>query len=133
MQAVEKPARCSPEGPDSHSVTSSFHTASTLSGQLRRIWYHAFQPGLTLEFWATQHGFNMSIWFFLSEWFGDIPTYGTLLRRIFINSIVSIAFVYLCLAVEAPDLYGELILLSMFVANGVLMHVHRRQRSAKSA
>jgi hypothetical protein len=85
---------------------------------------------LELGSWAQQHGLSMSIWFFLSEWFGDVPTYGTLFRRIFVNIIVSVALVCLCLLVEAPDVYGKLIFLSMFIANGVLMHVQRRQQTS---
>lgn len=73
----------------------------------------------------------MSSWFFLSEWFEDVPTYVVLFRRMLINIVVAIVIVCLFLTLGVPDLYGELILLGMLVVNGVLMHSWRWQRSKR--
>ena len=70
----------------------------------------------------------MSIWFFLSEWFGDIPTYGALFRRMIAHVIIAVGAIYFLIAFEAPDNYAMFVVLAMFVANGALVHFHRQQR-----
>jgi hypothetical protein len=72
----------------------------------------------------------MSVWFFLSEWFGDVPTLGTAFRRMLVNIIVGVDLVYFYIIAGAPDISAKVILLGMFVGNGVLIHVFRRQRTS---
>ena len=71
----------------------------------------------------------MSLWFFLSEWFGDVPTFGTGLRRSMVNIAVTVVLIFGCMLIQASADYAAVIVACGFVANGVIAFSYLQQRS----
>lgn len=70
----------------------------------------------------------MSLWFFLSAWFGDIPTRGTLFKRSMINAAWAIGLIFVLMVLQAPADYAAVVFFGVFIVNGVMFFVYQRQR-----
>ncbi|MDR7040662.1 hypothetical protein J2X36_005449 [Methylobacterium sp. BE186] len=71
----------------------------------------------------------MSIWFFLREWFGVVPTVATFLRRSMINAAVAIGLIFVCMLARAPADYTVFIVVGIFIANGAMGFFYLQQRN----
>lgn len=71
----------------------------------------------------------MSLCFFFSEWFGDVPTFGTGMRRSMVNIAISGALIFVCMLIHVPADYAAVIVACAFVANGVLAFSYLQQRN----
>ena len=71
----------------------------------------------------------MGLWLSLSEWFGDIPSHGVLFKRSMINGVGAIGLVFVLMLLGAPADYAVVVIVGMFVVNGVMFSVYQRQRN----
>lgn len=70
----------------------------------------------------------MGLWFFLSEWFADIPTHGVLFKRIMINRAWAIGLLVVLMIVEAPAQIAAVVFFGVIVVNGAMALVYLQQR-----
>lgn len=70
----------------------------------------------------------MGLWFFLSEWFGDIPTLGVLFKRMMINCAWAIGLLFVLMALQAPAPVAAVVYFGVLVVNIAMAVVHGRQR-----
>lgn len=70
----------------------------------------------------------MSLWFFLSDWFGGTTTWGGLFKRVAINALWAGGMVFAAVAINAPADYAVAVLFGTMVLNGVTAHYFLRNR-----
>jgi hypothetical protein len=70
----------------------------------------------------------MSLWFFLSDWFGGVPTLGALFKRSMINAAWAAALIIVMAFSQVPAGYAALVFFGVFVLNGVMCFPYQRQR-----
>ena len=70
----------------------------------------------------------MSLWYFLSDWFGAVPTHGTLFKRSMINVAWAIAMLFVMMFLGVTGEYAVLVIFAVFAVNGVMSFVFLRQR-----
>jgi len=71
----------------------------------------------------------MGLWFFLREWFGDIPTHGALFKRSMINGAWAIGLIFLLMFLAAPADYAVAVLVGVLAVNGIMFCVFQKQRN----
>jgi hypothetical protein len=70
----------------------------------------------------------MSIWIFLTEWFGDVPTSLSLLKRMIINVFVASLTLVVLGIFDVSGHYAGLVGVALFTANFVMMVCYGQQR-----
>jgi len=70
----------------------------------------------------------MGLWFFLSEWFSDIPTHGALFKRSMINAAWAMGLILVLMFLKAPADCAFLVVVATFAANGVMFVIFQKQR-----
>ena len=74
----------------------------------------------------------MSLWFFLSDWFGDVPTLGTLFKRLMINAAWAGGTIFVLALLQAPAEYAAVFYFGVFVVNGVMLFFYFQQKSNRT-
>ena len=70
----------------------------------------------------------MSLWYFLSDWFGGIPTLGTWFKRSMINFAWAFAIISAMAVFDVPFEYAAVVFFSMFIGNFVTLFVYQQQQ-----
>jgi hypothetical protein len=70
----------------------------------------------------------MSLWYFLSDWFGGVPTFGVLLKRSMVNVAWAIALIFVMMFFQVPAEYAAVVFYGVLVVNSVMYVVYQRQR-----
>jgi hypothetical protein len=70
----------------------------------------------------------MGLWFFLSEWFGDVSTAGTLFKRSAINGALAIGLIFVLMLFQVPAEYAAIVFFGLFALNGLMAFFYLQQR-----
>jgi chromate transport protein ChrA len=70
----------------------------------------------------------MSLWYFLSDWFGGIPTLGTWFKRSMINSAWALAIIMAMAVFQAPFEHAAVLFFGVVIGNFVTFFVYQRQQ-----
>jgi len=73
----------------------------------------------------------MSIWFYLSDWFTDVPTLGTLVRRCFALIAICAVLMLGCAAFEVPAGYAALLQPLTIVLGIIISRRYNQQRRSR--
>jgi hypothetical protein len=73
----------------------------------------------------------MSVWFYLSDWFTDVPTLSTLVRRCLALIAICAVLMLECVALEVPAEYAAILQPLTIVAGIILIKRYNQQRRSR--
>jgi len=71
----------------------------------------------------------MSVWYFLSNWFGGASTLGVLFKRSMVNVAWAIAVIFTMMFFQVPAGYAAIVFYGVFIVNGMMFFFYHRQRT----
>lgn len=70
----------------------------------------------------------MSLWYFLSDWFGGVPTLGALFKRSMVNVAWAVALLFVMMFFQVPAEYAAVVFYGVLVVNGAMCVVYQLRR-----